>query len=532
MQALGHIAGPPADGYAPARARAAAPELREYQVRAIDELRRKVVSGRRRVVLCLACGGGKTLVSAEIVRRSVANGRRVVFVAHRRELIKQAHEKFARFGIDAGIIMGSSAGRDDWLPVQICSVATLARRMDRLPPASLVVIDEVHHCMAQSYLDVMDAYANATILGLTATPWRSDKKGLADVFDDHVVVATVADLMKQGHLVGYDAFAYDSPKLHKVKITAGDFNAKQLDLACNTGVLVGNIVKEWLAHANRRPTIVFPVSIAHSQAIIAEFAAAGVTGAHVDCHMPGGERDEALRRFADGEITVLSSVGILGEGWDAPLAEVVILARPTKSLSLYMQQVGRGLRPSPATGKTRCLIHDHAGNMMRHGLVDEDRSYDLRATPKSERDMLTCPLCMAVFGSVTVEGRCPKCGEAIAPKAMPREGGERSDVLVVDGQRIGKDEIQRMRAERAGKGVEDRGLSDEDIARGARATTDQKIAELKRLQNVQREKGLKAGFVYHQYRRAFGVAPGNFEAADLARVPAATKSFIPYKRTR
>lgn len=529
MEALGHIAGSPADGYAPARP--AVPVLREYQVRALDRARALASSGRRRIVIVAPTGAGKMVLAAEIIRSATSMGRRVVFLAHRRELVNQAVATLARFGVDAGVHMNTDRRRDDWLPTQVCSVSTLARRMDRLPPASVVLADECHHIASNTWRSIIAAYDNATVIGFTATPWRVDKQGLADIFDASVLVATPAELIAQGYLTPYQIFAYDAPDLHKVKITAGDYNAKQLDVACNTAVLVGSIVKEYVAHASHRPGIVFPVSIEHSKAIVAEFNNAGVTAAHLDCHMAMGERDAVLRGFADGSITVVGSCGVLTEGFDQPRAEVCMLARPTKSLGLYLQMLGRVLRPSPGTGKREALIHDHSGSVLRLGLPDEPRDYSLTATPSRERDLLTCPLCLAVFGAVTKEGRCPKCGEAIAPRvSKAAEDGEGRQIVMVEGERIDKAQIMKLRAERLGKGLED--VPNEHLLRASRATTDDKIAELKRLQNVAAEKGLKPGFAAHQYRRAFGVWPGNFEAADLGRVPAATKSFIPYKRSR
>src|SRR6266567_8778119 len=295
-------------------------DLRPYQINAINALRAKVRAGHRRIVLVMPCGGGKTVVAAALIRSAVARGSRCLVIAHRRELIDQTLEKLKRFGVDAGVIMAIDRRRDDYFPVQVASVQTLVRRLDRLPPANLLIIDESHHSCSSSYRTVLDAYPDAIVIGLTATPWRSDKFGIADIYQDSVLACTPAELMRMGALVEYDVFAYDSPDLHAVKVTAGDYNQRDLGIACNTQVLVGSVVREYITHASRRHAIVFPVNIEHSKSLVAEFVAAGVTAEHIDCDTPGQIRDGSIRRFRDGDLMVLSSCGVLTEGFDAPSA--------------------------------------------------------------------------------------------------------------------------------------------------------------------------------------------------------------------
>lgn len=503
--------------------------LRPYQVDAIADLRRAIAAGHRSVLLVAPCGGGKTVIAAEIVRAAAAKQRRTLFLAHRRELIDQTVDKLTRFGVHAGVIMGQDARRDDWQLAQVCSVPTLARRQDRLPPGELIIVDEAHHVGAASYDQLLKAYPRAIVIGLTATPWRTDKWGLADLFTAHVVSTTTADLIEQGFLVPYDAFAYDSPKLHKVPLRAGDYRAKELEIACNTAVLVGSIVREYTTHAYGRRGVVFAVSIAHSRAVVDEFKAAGITAVHVDCKMSIADRRAALAGFASGVYTIVSSVGVLSEGWDCPVAEVAILARPTQSYTLFVQQLGRVLRPAP--GKTRALVHDHSGCLFRHGFVEDLRiaDYSPLATPDSVVELHTCPLCHAVFTTVK-DGCCPTCGEAIKPVAAPKDkrGGFGRETLLVDGVRIDAAMIRRFREKRLGMGLE-RALSDREIARVAAATRTEKAAEYLRLQRVAAKRGFKPGFVSHQFRECFQHWP-KFTAEDLAGVEAAKKPFLPLPR--
>jgi DNA repair protein RadD len=504
-------------------------QLRDYQLRALDEVRRKMAAGVKRICVVSPTGSGKTIMFCEITRLAIERKRRVVVLAHRKELIDQSVDKLLRFGIFSGVVMAQDSRRDDYFDVQVCSIQTLARRVgpsdrmprtDRLPPADVVIVDECHHAPSDSYRKVLAAWPDAVVLGFTATPWRTDKIGLRGLFDDSLLVATYAELMERGHLVYYDAFAYDAPDLHDVKMVAGEYNQRELGLACNTQVLVGSIVREYLTHARGRRAIVFPVNIEHSRSLVREFQSAGVVAEHVDCDTPKLERERILAGLGSGAITVVSSVGVLTEGFDCPAVEVVILGRPTQSLSLHLQMIGRGLRP--ADGKGRALIHDHAGNLLRHGFPEDERDYSLTVTPKRTRDLHTCPICCAIFGSVKADGTCPKCGELIAPPREPGDSGAaREDKEQIEGERLSAEQIRLLR---------DRGLradlTDAQVARASRASTTEKKAEYLRLLEVVRLRGFQKGFAGHKFREVFGHWP-NYSPAQLEGVTPASKPFFP-----
>lgn len=494
-------------------------QLRAYQVAAIEALREKIRAGQRRLLLCMPCGGGKTIVAAEIIRSAVSRGKRCLFIAHRKELIDQSVDKLARFGVETSVMMADAR----W-PTSVCTIQTLARRMDRLPPADLVVYDEVHHSASETGRKVLSAYADAVVLGLTATPWRSDRFGLADYFQGHVVGSTPRELQAMGSLVECDVYAYDSPELDEVPLVAGEYNQKALDVACNTRVLVGNAVKEYLAHAAGRKAICFPVSIAHSKALVAEFIAAGVAAEHVDFKTPRLEREAALARFKTGETMLVSSVGILSEGFDEPSAEVAILMRPTKSLVLHMQQIGRVLRPSP--GKQRALIHCHSGNMLRHGFYEDDRDYTPGKTPARVVAMHTCPLCNAVFASLRA-GKCPRCGELIAPPPEPQLTKKaRKAATSVAGLRVDVTEIRRRRAA-AGIG---RQVSDLEAQRIATASEWAKKSEFQRLRLLCHQRGYRLTWAFKCWRDTFGEFP-HYTEAELAGVTPARWPFLKTRRS-
>ena len=498
-------------------------ELRPYQVAAVQALREEFLRGHRRVVIVAPTGAGKTIMFCAIVASAVAKAKRVIVIAHRKELVDQTVDKLARFGIEAGVVMGDDVRRDSRLPVQVCSIQTLARRLDRLPPADIVVYDEVHHAMSNSSREVLSRYGDALHIGATATPWRKDKLGLRDLYESSVLATTPAELIRIGALVPYEPYAYDAPDLHEVGVVAGEFNQRDLGLACNTQVLVGSIVREYQRHTPNRSAIVFPVNIEHSKNLTSQFASAGFTAAHLDCFTPKAERESILEAFQTGEVRVLSSVGVLTEGFDAPRAEVCVLARPTKSLSLYIQMVGRVLRT--CEGKSKAIIHDHAGNMLRHGLPDEPRDYSLDATPERTRKLHSCSDCNFLYSQLREDGTCPKCGslQRLAANEDPDEDVERKkkEKTEVDGRRIGREEIEALR-----KALERVDLTDYQLAKVATATRQEKAAEYLRLKLVQERKGFKPGFVAHQYRQTFGVWP-KFSDQDLAGLTPASRPFLP-----
>jgi DNA repair protein RadD len=473
--------------------------LRPYQLGALEGLRREIRGGKKRLVLVCPTGGGKTLIACAMMQGAVERGLRAIFIAHRKELIDQTVDKLTAFGIAAGVIMGNDPRRDDYLPVQVCSIQTLARR-PQLPPGQLVIYDEVHHAAAASSMAVLERLPDATVIGLTATPWRSDRFGLADWFQGSVVAASYRELLDAGFLVPYDPFAYDAPDLHNVGLVAGEFHQKQLDAACNTAVLVGSVVREYLTHASGRRGILFPVSISHSRALVEEFASAGVVAAHVDCKTPKDQRSATLRGLATGEIQVVSSVGILTEGFDCPAAEVCILARPTQSLALHLQMIGRVLRPSPQTGKRRALIHDHAGNLMRHGFPEDDRDYSLTATPKRTLEVRSCPFCSAVYARGSRDGRCPNCRELVQPPAEQSVldvVATREDKRVVDGERLDRESIR--------------------AARNQNTPAEKKLAILRELVARGQAAGYKPGWAAKQYQLRFGVFP-TFSTSEISEV--------------
>ena len=409
--------------------------LRAYQSSARAELRAAIAKLRsadkpQRVLLVSPTGSGKTTIASAIIEGAVAKGGDVLFLAHRKELIDQCSQRLDGAGVDHGILMAKHPRAAPWAHVQVASIPTLTRRLCNLPPATLIIVDEAHHARATTYTHILDRYPGVPVIGLTATPWRQDNRGLGELFEDLVVAARPHELIQQGHLVPYTGFAYDVPQLDKVKRTGGDYQNDGLALVMSNSQLAGNIVEQWQRHCAGKRTVLFAVNVAHSLALVARFQAAGVATEHVDGTTPKDEREGVLRRLARGETTVVCNVNVLTEGWDCPEVEVVILARPTLSVGLYMQMIGRGLRPS--SGKLICRIHDHAGNILRHGVPDLDRDYSLKSDNRKPPSLAPadalrrCTQCFALFAADLAN--CPQCG--LAPVPRPRVIKEQDGIAI------------------------------------------------------------------------------------------------------
>lgn len=378
--------------------------LRDYQQAGIAALRKHSIEGRRRLVYAAATGSGKTVVAASIVASS--RPLPLLFVAHRIELIDQAVRQIQAAGVErVGVIRADDHRTDYGASVQVASKDTLIRR--RLPPAEIVIIDECHRAMGAGYQRIISGYPDAIIIGLSATPWRLDGRALGDTFEALVQTVQYSDLIAQGAIVAPIVYSTKiDPDLKKVHTRQGDYALDDLEVAMTDAKVLGSVYDEWRAHSDGRHSVVFACTIAHSQAIVARFQAEGVRAAHLDGETPLDERRKILEDLEAGALEVVSNVGVLCEGWDQPSVKCISVARPTQSLSLWMQMAGRSLRPW--NGITPIII-DHGKNVDRHGLPHEDRQWDLLTgvKPKADRVKLrTCPACFAIVQ----KNPCEVCG--------------------------------------------------------------------------------------------------------------------------
>ena len=395
-------------------------QLRNYQIEAIKNLKLSFNKGNKKILLVAPTASGKTVIACSMIEKAMKKNKEVLFVAHRRELIKQCSKKLKEFGVDHGIIMAQQTP-NNYAHTQVASIQTLTARKDKFgfikPKADLIIIDEAHRSASKSFQELMNEYPDAYIIGLTATPCRNDGKGLGNIYEDLIEVESIRELTDQGFLVPSKIVAPTIPDLEGIKVIAGDYEKKSLSAKMNDPKLIGDIVMHWEKFAEGRPTVVFASSIAHSKHIRNIFAQSNIPAGHIDGEMDELEREKQLDLLHTGKIKVLSNCQVLTEGWDEPKVSCVILARPTKSYGLYLQMVGRSLRIFP--DKKDTLIQDHSGCIYEHGFPDDEPNWSLSKTitkePKKrekkpiEKQPLTCLDCFTVYYPERDSAECPEC---------------------------------------------------------------------------------------------------------------------------
>jgi superfamily II DNA or RNA helicase len=448
--------------------------LRPHQQFALDALRSSLAGGKRRPMLAMPTGGGKTLLAAAIVEGVLRREKRVVFVVPALSLIDQTVTAFWNEGIrGVGVIQGDHIDTDWSRPVQVASVQTLQRR--GYPDADVVIIDEAHRWF-KSYATWMadPAWQNKPFIGLSATPWT---KGLGKHFDDLIIAATPQRLINEGYLSPFRVFAPSHPDLTGVGTVGGDYHEGQLAEAMNKAPLVADIVETWLKRGEDRPTLCFAVDRAHAKALEAKFQAAGVPTAYIDAYTKPIDREVIRRRFHAGDVRVVCNIGTLTTGvdWDV---RCLILARPTKSEMLFVQIVGRGLRT--AEGKQDCLILDHSDTHLRlgfatdihHDALDDGDGVRRAGCKSSEALPKECPKC--TYLRPPKMSLCPACG--FKPERVSKIECDDGDLIELRGRKT-------------------------------KAARFEKEALFGQLRVYARRKGYSDGWASNQFKGLFGVWP-------------------------
>lgn len=378
-------------------------ELRPYQEKGIRDLYEAIKKGCHRPLWVFATGAGKSTVCSRFVKACVKNEKRVLFFVHQRELVNQFAARLRdQFHISSGIIMAGVPSRRDF-KVQVASVQTLVRRLHKLPPADVIIIDEAHRSKAKTYIQVLDRYPDAIVVGLTATPFRGDGSGLGDIFDGIVHPIKMREMIKYGYLVGTEDSIYgpqdESVDLTGVSIVRGDYDSNEMAARfADRGIILG-VVENYRRNAMGKKLIAFSVNVELSQRLCEEFNSAGIPAVHIDGATPIPERNRVMNEFAKGKYRILCNVGIAVEGLDVKGCDGVILNVSTKSLGRYVQMVGRGTRPEvcpacymPRTSpdmlepeikcncghefsspeyKKECIVLDHGNNWVEHGFAED-----------------------------------------------------------------------------------------------------------------------------------------------------------------
>lgn len=473
--------------------------LYAYQLALLSAIRESLRAGYRRIMAYLPTGGGKTRVATAIMQLTIAKSvGRVIVVANRKQLVHQFATALQSAGLSVGILQGDNT-RDLDKRVIVASIDTIHARGCIFDDVSLFIIDEAHACAGSTkFRDLLFRYNRIPCIGLSATPFARGlgkpypELGGKRLFEDLIVGATVQSLVDHRFLTDIEIYAPSKPDMtgaKTVRTAEGeqDYRQADIDKAADRLELIGDIVRHWLKLADGVKTICFASSIAHSKHIVEQFRAAGVSAEHLDCYMDDDTRKDILARFERGEFTILSNVSLLSEGFDVPDTACMILARPTKSLTRFLQMVGRVLRR--ADGKVRALLLDHSGSveLIGHPFDDLPLKLDDGKPNKSARqdrkkpEPKPCPQCK--FIKPRGVHRCPKCD--FAPE-------QQSNVEVKDG------ELRRL-----------------DRKAKKPATPDRKQHVYSQLLFIARAQGHASGWVAHKYRAMFGVWP-----RDMREVPA------------
>lgn len=380
----------------------------------------------RRILVASPTGSGKTLVAMELLWRARERGMTAMFMAPRRELLRQTARKLDTWAFgEYNMIVSNSRGQNLYAPLQVASVDTLVSRVIKrqrlvLPPIHYVIVDEVHLYITALRTQLMEMFPDAIIIGLTATPGRHDGRAMNIGFELLLEIATPRQLIDQGFLMPSRHYAPSRPDLKNARIVAADYNKKDVETAMDP--LVGGIVPSWLERCADRRTIVFASSVQKSVWLAEQFREAGVAAEHCDGTAEDTYRDAVFDRLSSGETQVLCNVDLATYGFDLPAVSAVVLACPSLSVVKYIQRLGRAARKDDASGKRDFVVNDHSGGVYEHGYFEDDRHWTLQGiksvTRKSSAHArtgkvkdkvlhLVCKKCTFVFGGALT---CPQCG--------------------------------------------------------------------------------------------------------------------------
>ncbi|EAD4763430.1 DEAD/DEAH box helicase [Listeria monocytogenes] len=355
----------------------------------------------------LRLGAGKSVILSEIIRMTTHNKNNVLFLVHRKELIDQIRNTLTMNDVDMNF-------------VNLGMVQTVVRRLEKTSEPALIIIDESHHVLANSYKKIINHFSNAKVVGFTATPVRINGGGLGDINDMLIEKVNVKWLIENQFLAPYKYFAPEIVQTETLDIKrTGEFDMTGLDDQFNKRMIWGDVIKHYQKLANGEQAILYASSLYQSEKMAMSFASVDITSAHIDGETPKSIRDDVIKRFREGKIKVLCNLDLIGEGFDVPDCSTVIMLRPTQSLSLYIQQSMRGMRYRPE--KTSIII-DHVGNVSRFGLPDMERTWTLEPkkgsnSKKAEAPVKICPDCfMTVLSS---NKQCEHCGHEFKVEAKP-----------------------------------------------------------------------------------------------------------------
>ena len=379
--------------------------LRSYQTALINNIKRSVINGHKSIVSVLGCGGGKSVIQAEISRSATVKHNRVLFLVHRKELCEQITNTFAAQGVNMELC-------------SVCMVQTVSRHIDKLPEPKIIITDEAHHSTANTYKKIYDAFPDALRLGFTATPCRLNAGGLGEVYDKLITSVSTKWLIDNHYLSPYKYYSVKLADTSGLHVKAGDYKADEVAELMQNSEIYGETVKQWERLAKNKKTIAYCASVEAAEETAEQFRQAGYTAASLSGSTPKELRTQIMQDFRDSKIMILTNCELFGEGLDVPDCECTVLLRPTQSLTLYIQQSMRSMRYMP--NKTATII-DHVGNCYLHGLPDDDRKWTLESKAKQANvvKIRECPMCFSVYPPT--KQKCPYCGYAAVKEIQRRE---------------------------------------------------------------------------------------------------------------
>ena len=411
--------------------------LRDYQHELACDVLSSFENVARTVLMQLCTGGGKSAILSYLATHESGG---IWVIAHRQELIRQLSETLDRFHIKHGIVK-SGHPFNPKARVQVASIQTLVRRHEGMSEPTMIIVDECHHVTAATYRKVIDSYPRARILGVTATPLRLNGQGLGEVFEHMIVGPTNRWLTDNGFLSPAEYYAppmvADTTNLH---IRAGDYAKEETEAAMDKPTVTGDAVEHYRRICDGVPMLVFCTSVAHAKHVAEQYSAEGYRAASVDGGMSDEDRKDRITGLGTGKWQVITSCDLIGEGLDVPICGAAQLLRPTASLGLHLQQIGRVLRPMP--GKCAYVL-DHVGNVRKHGFASTVHEWSLAGTTKKKRDSVpslrTCGSCFLAHEPSPV---CPSCGFVypVASKSLTR-------IETVDGKLVKIEETKEERVD-------------------------------------------------------------------------------------
>ena len=357
-----------------------------------------------------------------------------LYLCHRAELMDMICADLKAAGIPHGRIEPGKPVLRNSFHIFVGMMQTVSRRLDDLPAFEWIISDEAHLAMAPTWLAILNRFRGAWHLGMSATPCRLDGKGLGEFYDQIVYGPSVKELTARGYLSPCRAFA-PAQNVSSLRKRAGEFSMDEAAALLDRSSVTGDAIKEYRRHKDGRRAIVFCCTREHADHVAAQFRAEGIEAVNVDGAMTKGDRAERIGDLRSGRIEVLTNVDLLTTGFDMPSIEAGIFLRPTQSLALYLQMVGRILRIAP--GKDDAVMLDHVGNVFRHGLPADEREWTLEGRAKREGQAVSvrqCPECYAAFSPAP---KCPECGYVFPVAARDTAKKQRDGDLV----EVGKSDI-------------------------------------------------------------------------------------------